>query len=149
MKNHRMEPIHRTALPPSFNDLPPPDFIPPDPEEVDAPTAPPPAVDRAPRQPEKVTRTPIRIVRACTGSNELRLMNERVNGTHKQFVLERTRISPPYMREFVFLVKNQGGTEVPLKEKEANRAFDRAVAATFPDIELRPGFNVPTSTVIL
>lgn len=147
-------PMMYAGVLPSFDDLPPAGLVPTDAEPVAAPPPMPPPQD-PPAPPVRVTRTPVRIVRARTGAKELRLLSERENGKHKRYVLERVHISPPYSSEMLPLMKNHGksnqalrGADQPMSKDQANRAFDRAVAATFRGVRLN-GAVIPTSTVVL
>lgn len=143
-------PMMFSGPPPSFDELPPLDLAS---RTFDVPEPPAPAAP-----PARITRTPVRIIRARTGIVELRLLSERADGIHQRYVLERVRIAAPYASERLPLLSTRrrtgetadaDGDKLPMSTEKANRAFDRAVASSFPDIELRPGVTVPTSVVML
>lgn len=105
-----------------------------------------------PSQPKVVETRATRIVRAISGATEFRLLSEIEDGVHTNYILARINISPyavdkqPLMSR---LKRSPSGELLPMREKQALKAFDSAIAAAYPSVKTRGGRIVSTCIEIL
>lgn len=102
--------------------------------------------------PSIVTRTAAKIVRARTGTTELRLMKELSDDVLSKYLLVTVNIAP-YRTTTAELLKDSdehpSAPQVPMTEKEAIRAFNQAVARHYPPARTRNGKRVPTHITLM
>lgn len=96
-------------------------------------------------EPAELSYKALKIARAKSGTNEIRLLAKLSDGKPSGFTIQ-TAITSPYTRDQKDLV---GENNEPLSESEAVAAFEQAVAKQYPPCILRTGTLVPTYLSLL